>query len=230
MRNLQFTVFCFCFQSFIHLSIPRVGNTGDGFIPYHTETMRLKWLGCKLLAFYQNCLSDFLTIGWYDYSYNISYHIISYHIIHTYIWIFDATVQKMQWHWWHQTVSWHWLDSQVIWLHFRPMLPMFLAMHLRSKDYGSPNSRERCYLIGVRKGVCSPKQLEGVCVFVQHFCSDVHQRSTLNDCTLSEWPMRVPWQFEKSMALLTVTFLWYWIYSYALSFDLGVSHLVAFWI
>ena len=31
-------------------SVPRVGNTGDGFIPYHTDTMRLKWLGCKLLA------------------------------------------------------------------------------------------------------------------------------------------------------------------------------------
>ena len=73
------------------------------------------------------------------------------------------------------------------------MLPMVLAMYLRSKDFGSPNSRERCYLIGVRKGVCSPKQLEGVAVYVQHFCSAVHKRSTLNDCALSEWSVHVEW-------------------------------------
>ncbi len=58
------------------------------------------------------------------------------------------------------------------------------AFLLRSKDFGSPNSRERCYLVGVRAGEADKSQLEGLVKLVTEALPQVHHRVTLNDCAL----------------------------------------------
>ena len=52
----------------------------------------------------------------------------------------------------------------------------------RSKDFGSPNSRERCYIMGVRQDICDHERLEEAAAFVKFQCPRVHKRVSLLDC------------------------------------------------
>lgn len=53
---------------------------------------------------------------------------------------------------------------------------------LRSKDFGSPNARKRCYIVGVRKNVCPIDLFDKMTDFIEFKCPSVHRRMNLVDC------------------------------------------------
>ena len=57
-------------------------------------------------------------------------------------------------------------------------------MNLRSKDFGSPNARKRCYMIGARVDVCNETIFEKMCEWIEHKCPSIHTRMSLDDCAL----------------------------------------------
>lgn len=74
---------------------------------------------------------------------------------------------------------------------FQP-IPLLLTRSLckqgwepRSKNYGSPNCRERCYIVGVRIDVGGLDALNAMIRFVKNDCVVIHDRASLFDCPLS---------------------------------------------
>ena len=61
---------------------------------------------------------------------------------------------------------------------------MYLAHGSRSKNYGSPNARERCYLLGVRNDLLNEDHQAQLKHFVEVTCPSVHQRVTVEQCGL----------------------------------------------
>ena len=59
-----------------------------------------------------------------------------------------------------------------------------LIFLVRSKDYGSPNTRNRCYIVGVRHDVGGEDELERLCNWVRLCCPKAHRRASLNECFL----------------------------------------------
>ena len=56
----------------------------------------------------------------------------------------------------------------------------------RSGDFGSPNHRKRCYLLGIRSDVASETRLKTLARWVEVQCAAVHQRHTLLECHLAQ--------------------------------------------
>ena len=54
----------------------------------------------------------------------------------------------------------------------------------RSKSYGSCNSRERCYIIGVREDIFKQDLLDQMVAFVKFECAAVHHRVSIETCHL----------------------------------------------
>lgn len=55
----------------------------------------------------------------------------------------------------------------------------------RSSDFGSPNVRNRCYIVGVRQDVASSRHLDVLCAWACHQCPTIHtHRASLTECFL----------------------------------------------
>lgn len=54
----------------------------------------------------------------------------------------------------------------------------------RSSNYGSPNFRNRCYIVGARKDISEFADLNRAVHFARVKCRSFHTRSSLNDCSL----------------------------------------------
>ena len=61
----------------------------------------------------------------------------------------------------------------------------FSRIPVRSKDFGSPNARNRCYIVGVRCDVGDEEDLERLCRWVRLCCTKAHTRASLGECFLS---------------------------------------------
>ena len=54
---------------------------------------------------------------------------------------------------------------------------------MRSADYGSPNYRERVYMIGIRLDIVDERSLDRMVKFI-HTSASVHVQCNLVDCSL----------------------------------------------
>lgn len=63
---------------------------------------------------------------------------------------------------------------------------MFMRIaNFRSSDFGSPNHRRRCYILGVRSDIGDERTLRKLGHWIQKECASVHTRCTLTQCHLA---------------------------------------------
>lgn len=76
-----------------------------------------------------------------------------------------------------------------------PLVGTFcLLVSPRSGNYGSPNSRRRCYLIGVRMDLfdeMGQSRMNAMLNFIKVLCPSVHKRMSLEDCCLDASKHRI---------------------------------------
>jgi len=56
------------------------------------------------------------------------------------------------------------------------------VLMLKSSDFGSPNHRRRCYILGVRSDIGDERTLRKLGHWIQKECASVHTRCTLTQC------------------------------------------------
>lgn len=119
----------------------RTTGEDDGYTPYHMEILLLKCLWLKHVATTLWSVAGVET-GWdspLPHGKTISN--TCFILFWSRITVPDNAVRR---------VSRGWLP----WFKQSNFSPLFRTA-MRSKDYGSPNARKRCYILGARKDICS---------------------------------------------------------------------------
>ena len=52
---------------------------------------------------------------------------------------------------------------------------------LRSRDYGSPQCRQRLYIVGVQCSLVSPSSFDSMVQWLRNYLADVHHYSSIRD-------------------------------------------------
>lgn len=60
------------------------------------------------------------------------------------------------------------------------------CLQLRSSEYGSPNYRQRTYILGARNDVGDLQTLKKLCTWVKVECPKAHVRSSITQCSLTQ--------------------------------------------
>ena len=69
-----------------------------------------------------------------------------------------------------------------MWMHV--FFHSMLCFLVRSSWFGSPNTRQRCCIVGARQDVSDEMDLERLCAWVLLECPTVHERASLDKCFL----------------------------------------------